>query len=211
MYSLFLILGGMMLPFLAGVVFWQEELSAPRIIGFILLIAALVFPVLEKGNEKNTKGVKIFLLLCLGIFVANGMNSVIAKYHQSAPAHVDTLSFMVLRETINAPLNAFLFLILHIKNKKPNKDSIDVANKTRFVIVNWLILIVFAAIYCGSHFCNLLAARIFDASLQFPVITGGTMVLTAVAGFMFFREKPDKYSTVSIASAFFATILFGFN
>ena len=208
-YSLFLILGGMILPFLAGVVFWEEELSVLRVIGLIFLIVSLVLPVLEKDGGKNTKGAKIFFLLCIGIFLANGMNSVIAKYHQSTPAHVDTVSFMILRETINAPLNALMFLFIHIKNKKSNKNSVDVANKTRFIAVNWLILSIFAAIYCGSHFCNLLAARIFDASMQFPIITGGTMILTAVAGFMFFREKPDKYSTVSIAAAFFATILFG--
>ena len=208
-YSLFLMLGGMMLPFLAGVIFWEEQVSALRIIGLVFLVASLVFPVLEKTDDKSTKSAKIFFLLCLGIFFANGMNSVIAKYHQSAPAHVDTVSFMVLRETVNAPLNAFLFMFMRFKNKKINKDIAEPENNVRFVAVNILILSIFAAIYCGSHFCNLLAARIFDASLQFPVITGGTMILTAVAGFIFFREKPGKYSTVSIAAAFFATVLFG--
>ena len=208
-YSLFLMLGGMMLPFLAGVVFWGENVSALRIAGLILLAAALILPVFEKSEEKSAKNVKIFFLLCLGIFLANGMNSVVAKYHQAAAVHVDTISFMVLRETVNAPLNALLFLFMHIRNKKINKNSAEPENKSRFIAVNWLILSIFAAVYCGSHFCNLLAAKIFDASLQFPVITGGTMILTAVAGFIFFREKPGKYASVGIAAAFFATILFG--
>ena len=208
-YSLFLLLGGMMLPFLADVVFWGENLSALRITGLIFLVAALVFPILEKKDVKNAKNVRIFFLLCLGIFLANGMNSIVAKYHQAAPVHVDTVSFMVLRETINAPLNALLFLFMRIRNNKGNKNAAGSANNARFIAVNWLILSIFAAIYCGSHFCNLLAAGIFDASLQFPVITGGTMILVAAAGFIFFREKPGKYLSASIAAAFFATILFG--
>ena len=204
-----------MLPFLAGVIFWGEYLSPFRVAGFFLLIAALVLPAFEKsesGETANTNGTKIFLLLCLGIFLANGSNSIVAKYHQTASANVDTLSFMVLRETINAPLNAVLFFILRYRNRKQNAEaSVPCAphNNKRFIAINWVVIGAFSIVYSASHFFNLIAARVLDASLQFPVITGGTMVLTAAAGFLLFREKPGRVSSAGIIIALLATVLFG--
>lgn len=43
-YTLFMMLGGMLLPFLVGVFLWAESLSTFRIVGMILLVAALFLP-----------------------------------------------------------------------------------------------------------------------------------------------------------------------
>jgi len=57
-YTLFMMLGGMMIPFLAGVIFWDEILSALRILGLILMTVSLCIPVLEKKGGQDTKNTK---------------------------------------------------------------------------------------------------------------------------------------------------------
>ena len=44
-YTLFMMLGGMVLPFLCGAFFWQEQISAARIIWLVLLIGSLLLPI----------------------------------------------------------------------------------------------------------------------------------------------------------------------
>ena len=212
-YTLFLMLGGMSLPFLAGVAFWGEPLIAPRLAGLLLLAAALAHPAFEKtegGGSVGPNGWAVFLLLCFGVFAANGMNGIVAKIHQTHAARADTVSFMILRETFNAPFNAALFLILFRMNRKNGSGAAaSPAEKPYRSGLTLLIIFIFAAAYCGSHFFNLLAARTLDASWQFPVVTGGALVLSAAAGRLFFHEKLSKRAATGIAAAAAATVLFG--
>ena len=50
-FTMFLMLGGMLLPYLFGVIWLKEPVSAARIIGVILLAASLVFPVMARKES----------------------------------------------------------------------------------------------------------------------------------------------------------------
>ena len=203
-YTLFMMLGGMMIPFLAGVAFWDEPLTLPRVIGLAMLTVSLYFPVLEKSGGKSTK---LFFFLCLCIFLANGMHGVIGKHQQSTPGQVDTGSFIAMRELIIVAMNAVLWLFLYVRRRSRSIAAIRI--EPRFVAINALIIVAFAVVYGTAQYFHLLAASTLDASLQFPIVTGGTMVLAAAAGFIFFRERPGKFASIGIAIALIATILFG--
>ena len=205
-YTLFMMLGGVILPFLAGAVIWKETISFIRIVGLIILTAALFFPVLEKKDVTGTKTTKMFIFLCFCIFFANGFNSIMSKYHQTSLMHVDTASFIFMRDMINAIIGGTLWFIFRRKNKNNEKPPID----SKSIVVNWMIIVSFAAVYGSAQFFHLMAARTLDASLQFPIVTGGTIILATAAGYIFFREKPGKYPSIGIAVASLATLLFLF-
>ena len=44
----------------------------------------------------------------------------------------------------------------------------------------------------------------------YPMVTGGSVVLSAVAGRIFFREKPDRITLAGLILSFIATFLFLF-
>ncbi|MBQ3814746.1 MAG: hypothetical protein II836_01720, partial [Clostridia bacterium] len=61
-----------------------------------------------------------------------------------------------------------------------------------------------------SYTLQLLSASNLPASVLYPMVTGGSVVLSAVAGRIFFGEKPDRITLAGLALSFVATFLFLF-
>ena len=78
LYSVFSMLGGMVLPFLQGILFYREELTLAKGLCFLLIALAIFLP-LQKG--KRTGGGFYYA----GVFVLNGLSGVLTKIFTSAP------------------------------------------------------------------------------------------------------------------------------
>ena len=114
-YGMFMMLGGMLVPFFYGVWFLQESLSLPQIIGTLLLTAFIILQSLsqsdlneEKAKKQSARTKITFFALCLIIFFLNGLTGVIAKAHQLSEDAVNEVSFTV----ISCALTAIFSLIL---------------------------------------------------------------------------------------------------
>jgi multidrug transporter EmrE-like cation transporter len=66
-----------------------------------------------------------------------------------------------------------------------------------------------ATAYTGS-FLHLIAASDVPASVQFPLVSGGVIVLSALVSAFVFKEKLSKKEWISIIGAFASTVLFAF-
>lgn len=75
-YTLFLMTGGMVVPYVWGVFFLDESLSLLRTIG-LLLIAAGVFFANYTGEKLEFRNI----LVCIVVFLLNGFSSVVSKLH----------------------------------------------------------------------------------------------------------------------------------
>ena len=60
-----------------------------------------------------------------------------------------------------------------------------------------------------GNFLLLLSLSVLEPSLQYPIITGGSIFLAAIFGF-FFKEKPTPRGWISIALAVVGTIFMMF-
>ena len=78
LYSLFSMLGGMLLPFLQGILFFGERMNAAKILCLALITAALGVTV-ERGNAWR-RGIPYYA----GIFILNGMAGVLSKIFTSS-------------------------------------------------------------------------------------------------------------------------------
>ena len=63
--------------------------------------------------------------------------------------------------------------------------------------------------YMGN-FLHLLAASHIPASVQFPLVSGGVIVFSAIASATVFKEKAGKFEWISVGGAFISTLLFAF-
>ena len=201
-----------MLPFAAGVLIWDEYLTVWRVFGLLLLTASLFAPVIEKRSGKK-KGNIVFFLLCIGIFILNGFIGILSKYHQLSPIHVNETSFIVLYNIIAFPVALSLFFIFSGKSKNEAmlKKTVTDENKNqtkKYAAVNIFIVVMFAASNGIATLLMLRAASNMDASMLFPLVTGGTMLLTALASFIFYKEKPGKFVLAGLIIAIGATVLF---
>lgn len=214
-YSMFMMLGGMAVPFLYGIIFLSEPVSVGKIVGCVLLTFFIVLQAFsqKRGDEKKessdaSKGKKVlFFALCVVIFLINGSVSVISNVHQINASAMDELSFMFTSCAVTAVLAALFLAVLTLKNGKTKVgEELKPVLKVKPVLA---MLAIGFANYAGN-LLQLMAASKVPASVQFPLVSGGTIVLSALASALIFKEKLSKKEWISIAGAFVATFLFAF-
>ena len=216
-YTMFLMLGGMLLPFLYGLIFLgdAQNLSplslAMRIIGVVLLILSMLCGITDSKEDasKHSKTTRVlFVVLCILVFFLNGFVSILSKLHQIEDVNptVDNNSFVFLTNTINGIFSGFaLFIMMLIKKEPP---------KLAPAFKPWMLaaaVAVYALCNGVSYLLQLLAAAsTMPASVQYPMMTGGSVVLTALAGYLFFHESQSHRALIGTVLAFAATFLFLF-
>lgn len=209
-YSMFMMLGGMLVPFFYGILFLGETVSWGKAVGTVLLTVFIVLQALgqRKEPEKKATGWKkyLFFALCMVIFFVNGMTGVIAKAHQISAGATDEVSFTVLSCSLTALLSALLLPVGLLKNRK----EIVYAIKGIFHWKTLVFMICIGAAGYTGNFLHLIAAGNIPATVQFPLVSGGVIVLSALVSAFGFREKLSAREWLSVAGAFASTVLFAF-
>ena len=207
-YMMFLMLGGMILPFVWGMIRLGDasELSMVSLICRFSGVALLIFSLALPAVGPKKKGGGLFYALCVIVFAANGFVSVISKLHQIETVRptVDSFSFAILTNLISGLLSAAVLVCVCLKTgKKPELKGFGVGK-----------LLPLAASYGAlngiAYILQLLAASELPASVQYPMVTGGTVVLSALVGRFVFKEKSSRIGVISTLTAFAATFLFLF-
>ena len=190
-YSIFAMLGGMLLPFAYGVIFNGEDFSVAKAL-CVLLIGVSTALSFEKGKGKG-KNFKYYL----AVFVLNGLVGVLSAIHQSRNGEaVDSGSFM---STVNICAFAMCLVFHLVKNKKvPLLPIKEVGNLACYAGCSGI----------GNLLCLIALAKL-DASVQYPIITGGVMVFSTVIS-LIRKEKPSARTLISTAIAFVSTVLIMF-
>jgi len=90
-YTLFLMTGGMIVPYIWGVLFLNEQSNLMKAIGIILIILAIFI-----SNTSGSKIDKKLSIFCVAVFFLNGFVSIFSKMHQVNTAYerVDATEFI---------------------------------------------------------------------------------------------------------------------
>lgn len=190
-YSVFSMLGGMLLPFVVGVGFYNEKLSVFQVVCCALIVVAVLLNI-KKGEKK-----KHALFYYLMVFFLNGMAGVISKIHQdSNVAHVDSANFMILSSFVTIIISVVWLLIAY--KKAPLIKGKELLYSSFYGVFNgvgnWLLLISLIHL---------------PASVQYPLVTGGVMVLSTVISAIG-KEKLTTMDYISAGIAFVASICMAF-
>ena len=207
MYSLFSMLGGMLLPFFQGILFFHEEFTVSKAVCLAFICAALLLT-LKKGETK--KSGRIYYLL---VFIFNGMSGVLSKIFAAAPAEWKTMAsgepvsaagYSVLSALCTLVLTSVLLLTLY-RGKPYEKEQTK-----KGLLIGTVIGLVSGPINRLANWILQVALEYVDASVQYPMVTGGTMIVSTVICF-FTRSKPKAREVVSVVLAFLGlTALFVF-
>ena len=187
MFSLFSMLGGMMLPFLAGLIFYGEPMTLAKGVCVVLITAALAVTV--KKDEKSRGGE----LYYIAVFVLNGMCGVLTKiYEDSSLPKVSPEGYSLWVAIMSAAIAAVALAVLYKSFKKPDRASI-------------LLGIGGGILEKGGNLLLLIALAVLPASVQYPFVTGGVMIsataIAAIAG-----QKPTKQEITALVLSFIGLI-----
>lgn len=220
-YSLFLMLGGMIVPFFAGIVFLKESVSVCNLIGVAIMIIALCLPVFFGKKTKNAGEAKtdgdtkkktsvFFYVLCVFLFILNGLSSTLSKFNSVREGAALGAEFTFYTYGIQFVISLAAFALTTASGK---------SDKTQNEEKQPVILFRPVAIGCGAAFgavngtaflMSSVAAEHVVAVAQYPLITGATILFSSLLAFLFYREKPTALQLVQIVIALAATILFMF-
>lgn len=196
LYTLFLMSGGMTVPYVWGLAFLDEPFTVLRLFGLIFVLLGVILPNISK-EKTDTKQ----LILCIGVFFLNGFVSVTSKLHQIETVYptVGADTFVLLGGIVKFVLVGIIYFIVR-KKESTSKEKV----KPKMIAV-----IALAAIVSGVSFLmQLWGASTLPATVLYPFITGGTVLFTSVAGVVFFKDKLSTKMILSIVFCFVGTLLF---
>jgi len=183
LYSVFSMLGGMALPFLQGILIYGEILTAGKIICVAMICIALALTVQRGHSSRN-------YLYYVGVFLLNGASGVLSKiYTASTAAKASAAGYSILICLCTAGIAALLLPAFR-KQDTPKltlkSTAIGALSGTGNKIANFFLVIAL------SH---------VDASVQYPMVTGGVMIISTLLCF-FGPKKPSRRELLSVLIGF---------
>ena len=221
-YSIFLMSGGMIVPYIYGILFLGEDFSWLRTVGLLVLVFAVVISNFgTKGEGVDIKR----LIMCVCVFFLNGCVSVLSKVHQVETVFqtVGTEQFVMLGGIAKFVIGAAVLSVIVMMQRNrtgadgtTEKSKNDCANATaevslltgRMLKIVIPLIILAAAVDGVSYFLQLKGAENLPATVLYPMVTGASMIFSAVADFAVFKQKPSKFVLISVALCFAGTLMF---
>ena len=190
-YSMFAMLGGMVLPFFYGIAFGGEPLTVFKVLCTVLIAGSLVLNCM--GQSHLGRNIRYYA----AVFLLNGCFGVISAIHQNQlPGPVDASSFMAYTQLVQAAAAVVWLLLRRERLPKLSPKLLGcVAGLSGFSVV-------------GNAFL-LLALKTCPASVQYPMITGGVIVFSVVISLLQ-RERVSKANLAAAALSLAATVLLVF-
>ena len=181
------------LPTLAGVVLFGEKLNFVATMGIVLALVALVLVV--GGKNTTNKDIKINWLLPVLIFFGTGTGDILMKLTEQQNTS-DDMSFMI----------AFIYFIAMLFGILIVAHDL-IRGKSKWQWKNAIGGIGLGVINFFSTFCVYHAMRCFDNVVLFPIYNIGVVSLTALTGWLLFKEKLTWKNYLGLAIAIIAVIL----
>ena len=183
--SALIALYGMIIPTIAGPIFWNEPFGIMQFAGVSLILISMW---LLSNGEKSEKSVnKKWISVIIVVFFLSGFAGVIEKIHQSTDGRDEKAMFLLIAYFI-----MFLFSFAGKIISRPKAEKLASLKKTLITgIVSGLIIGVYA-------FINLTLAGKLNSMVYYPVANGGALILTVIVSATIFREKCSKKNIIGI-------------
>lgn len=198
-YTMFLMTGGMVVPYIFGLLFLDEPFSLLRIIGLVIIIAAIIL-----SNFNVAESSPKMIAICVVIFFLNGGCSVSSKLCQTPNPYgsVTPTEFVFMTGFIRFVLCGIALLMS--ERGESNKENVE-----KFKFRNILPIILCSAVVSGvSYMLQLIGAANLPATVLYPIVSGGCIIFSTIAGMICFRERPNLYQKLGVVLCFVGTCLF---
>lgn len=190
LYSVFLMLGGMLLPSVFGILWADEPLTVGKVLCLLLIGGSMV-----QGVEKtatNKKGAVKYYIFC---FLLNGLNGIVAKIHTMYPAlNTSSNNFIILTSLCVCVLTGVILLINGKQTLPRFKDVKNLGCMAGYAVVHGV-----------AQFLSLLTLERLPVSLQQPMVTGGVLGFSFLIS-VIMKEKQTRKSVISFVLAVLAII-----
>lgn len=183
----------LMLPTLYGLIVLKEPIGLFLILGVVLLLVSIFCTCFKKEEYAFSTRWILFLMLS---FLGNGMCSTVQKMQQIAFGDVYSNTFMVAALGITTLFFAVTGILL------APKESMETIKKS------WGLGLVQGITNGLLNYLVILLNGLMPASVIFPVISGGSILMVCIISCMFFREKLTRMQLLGIGIGILSIVFF---
>ncbi len=188
-YSMFMMLGSILIPSTFGMIFYDEKLTFTKAICFVFIFISLFLSI---NKAKSDKRAIIYYIL---VFTLNGMAGVISKIHQSfTEINVSTNGFLFASGVIRFAVSACVLCVIYVRTKQRHPT-----------IKACMFSLGGGALNAIGNYLNLFALITIPVMVHSVVTTGLVLVGSALIG-LFIKEKITVRHMMSLAFALAATV-----
>ncbi len=182
------IMYGMIIPSLAGPLFWHEAFGPLQALGMIAMLLSLWF-LQARDSDSARQMTKKWGVLAAIAFLLSGTAGLIEKIHQSTDGKAEKTEFVFVSCLAMFLISTVATIAMRgwrSANMRQNGMQMLLAAPTGIII----------GIYSSV---NLTLAGRLDSIIFYPLANGGAMLLTVFASHLLFREHFDRRRIVGIA------------
>lgn len=199
-YTAFFFAASMLIPALAGLVFWDEPFTWAVGTGILLFLTAF-WLITVFGGEKGKKGNGRWLLLCALTWAGNGSLAILMNLQgqalESAEKAAEPIQLMFVSFLTAAAIALAAWAILNRRQLKTDAALLK---------AGWLpVLLVGIGTGAGNVLVSYLTGRV-PSSYLFPLVQGGTMVAVTLYSALVLKEKISRFGLMGIGAGVAAIV-----
>lgn len=189
-YTTVIISCSMIIPSLYGV-FLGQTLHAAHYIGIAMMVACMILSVSKdgEGEAAQKKANLVWLACCMGAFLLNGFIGILQQIHQNS-AHRDELNLFLLVAFLFSSvfsLGGWLFC------RRPKGKTAAAQERSALHLTPrnpaFYACALTGVCVAAANIINLYLSGVMESAVFFPVVNGGGLILSALAGIVLFRER----------------------
>ena len=202
-YTSFFFSASMLIPSVAGLIFWEEPLTWNVGVGIVLFLAAFYF-ITVLGGAKGGKVSKRWLLLCFLTWASNGSLSIIMNLQQhslkDAGLPLEAGQLMLVAFFSACVLAAAVCGISAWKEGGIQEDLAVIKG-------SWLPIMLVAVGTGGGNVLTTYLTGQVPSSYLFPVVQGSVMVFLTLYSLVLLKEKINTFGKIGILIGVCAIVL----
>ena len=186
---------GLVISTVGGAIICKEHIKPYNAIVLVVLLFALFLALeVKKGNLNKEWLVFAFLaMLFMGII------GIMQTYHQSSEHKNELITFLRIAFLCSAVINIPLW---KLSGKKQTENFKVKSRETALAFASGAFMGV-------THIINLFLSSVMPKIIFFPVVNGGLVFVTLLAGVIFFKERFSKLQIVGIILGILALSVIG--
>ena len=204
-------LGGLIISCVCGIFMFDEPMSWLQAGGLLLFLVGAYFLV-SKPKSSNTKiTLRTYVLLFINLLV-NGFIMVVQKYFSVKVVDGNVSTFSFLTFLLNAIIMAICLLVCKIKSKKQVVEETEEEPKKEVLGLSKTLLICGGLLAFALFIINYLVTELgktVDSVILFPVSSALSIGITAIIGWLVFKEKLTIKNFIGLIVGLLGIIVIG--
>lgn len=204
-YTTFFFSASMIIPSVAGIIFWKEPVKLTIMIGIALFLCAF-YLISVAGARNEVKATKKWMLFCFLSWLINGGCSIVLKCQQTAMEGTQSDSMMAVSFSFAVILCLLAYIVLAIKDKQKSTStsvSTDIQCIKRSLVPAILVAVGSGG---GNVLVSFLSSRVPSAYL-FPFVLGGLIIVVTIYSAVILKEKVNKFGMAGIIAGIVAIVM----